>query len=351
MGKRISKETREFQIREICKNRDYLFLGWVAGYIGLSSKIIVANTETNNVWEPILHKFLTLKPDPSEGIINKTLLKVKESTKVNRYSNIKRVGCTLDKHMLFSFYCNSCKVEGVVSSYSLRKDILRCDCKESPRPKLLYNKGVKDLVTSCDYCPYYVKWGGMIRRCFSDNPNDLAKFPSYVNTTVCESWLYFSNFYYWCKEQEHFYGISVADFNLDKDLKSLKTKGSLYSPKYCTFVSPAVNSFLTDSLSARGEQPLGVYLRKGKYIAQCKDPFNRQSNGKTAYLHLGSFNSAEEAHLVWAKCKYNFAKRLTACLKNNPKNILGNFLVDTYKIILEEAKYNVESNSPKWKNA
>lgn len=78
---------------------------------------------------------------------------------------------------------------------------------------------------------------------------------------VSDKWKLFSNFKSWCMLQEEIYNIDIANYNIDKDLKSLRTKGNLYSEDLCTFITPQINSFMTDNLIKRGEWPLG-YIKE-----------------------------------------------------------------------------------------
>ena len=48
-------------------------------------------------------------------------------------------------------------------------------------------------------CPYYIKWGNMLRRCYS--PTYQAETPTYEKVKVEDSWLYFSNFKRWMETQ------------------------------------------------------------------------------------------------------------------------------------------------------
>tara|TARA_Y100001963_G_C6697518_1_gene407707 strand:+ start:490 stop:789 length:300 start_codon:yes stop_codon:yes gene_type:complete len=96
---------------------------------------------------------------------------------------------------------------------------------------------------------------------------------------------------------------------------------------------------MTDNYVNRGDYLLGVHKKEdGKFYAQCKNPFERYSNGKTKVVHLGSFTREVDAHVRWAEEKYNIAIRLTNCNKNNRNNVLGLNLVFKYKSILDKAK-------------
>lgn len=137
-------------------------------------------------------------------------------------------------------------------------------------------------------CPYYSVWVGMLRRCY--NEPFLLKNPSYRGTTVCDEWLTFSNFKVWMQ------GHDWKGKQLDKDILG---DGKTYSPEFCAFIPAALNAFLTDHRSARGEFPIGVSLHScGKFQAKCRDPFT----GGQGYI--GLFDTAELAHEAWKNRKH-----------------------------------------------
>ena len=93
---------------------------------------------------------------------------------------------------------------------------------------------------------------------------------------------------------------------LDKDI--IVPGNRLYSPETCAFVLDATNSFVTARDACRGGYPVGVhfYKLKGKYQAQCGNPFTGKQE------HLGYFSTPEEAHEAWRKRKYDLAQRVAA---------------------------------------
>ena len=168
--------------------------------------------------------------------------------------------------------------------------------------KLVYGVGINDadysvnsVIGSCQVmCPYYDKWKGMLRRCYSKKYHN--KQPTYINCTVCEEWLTFSTFKRWMETQDW------QDKHLDKDLLCKDNK--VYSAIYCVFVSQQINSFLTDRVNNRGEFLIGVdYIsRLGKFRASCSDGKRTQ--------YLGLFNTELEAHLKWKAKKHTIACEL-----------------------------------------
>lgn len=136
-------------------------------------------------------------------------------------------------------------------------------------------------------CPYYSVWVHMLQRCYGSKVGN--KDATYVDCTVCESWLTFSNFRNWMNTQD------FTDKQLDKDL--LVYGNRQYSPETCIFVTSRINKLLTDSRASKGDCPTGVhwFKRYGKYQVRC-------SNGIKS-VHLGYFDNEEEAAGVYKTFK------------------------------------------------
>lgn len=142
-------------------------------------------------------------------------------------------------------------------------------------------------------CPFYKKWKSMLARCYSQKY--LKMYPSYEGASVCNEWLVFSNFKRWMEKQDW------EDSVLDKDI----LKGSReYNENSCVFVTQLVNSFILDRSRDRGGYPIGVHLSKGRYSAQCSNPFTKKRES------LGFFDTPEEAHLAWKSRKHELACQL-----------------------------------------
>lgn len=168
--------------------------------------------------------------------------------------------------------------------------------------KLVYGVGIND----ADYvvcptingkqvvCPFYSSWQSMLERCYSSKC--LAKRPTYMGCSVCDEWLTFSNYKRWMETQ------NWKGKEPDKDL--LVRGNKVYSSETCVFLDQRTNKFILDSGAARGEHPIGVSLLRGKFQAQCKNPFTRKLE------YLGLFLCPNQAHLAWKKCKHEFACQL-----------------------------------------
>jgi hypothetical protein len=145
-------------------------------------------------------------------------------------------------------------------------------------------------------CPYYSKWIGILERVLSERYHKVK--PSYVGTTICEEWKYFTNFKKWVDEQPNRNWESCEP---DKDILSFN--GKHYSPETCVFISPRVNSFITDRKQKRGEYMLGVswHKKSNKLAAQCC------TYGENTSRHIGYFTNELEAHKAWQAKKHEYA--------------------------------------------
>jgi len=142
------------------------------------------------------------------------------------------------------------------------------------------------------FCPYYDRWKGMLRRCYSASEH--KRSPSYIGCSVCDEWLLFSNFKKWMATQDW------QGKQLDKDL--LVQGNKIYSPECCLFVSKAINSLLTGDRSNKGDNPQGVSFNKcaKEYIA------NVFTKGKQVYI--GSFCTSDLAFEAYKTAKYAIIK-------------------------------------------
>jgi len=77
----------------------------------------------------------------------------------------------------------------------------------------------------------YITWANMIKRCYSKEQQ--IKQPSYVGCTVCDEWHNYQNFARWFSENKK------PNTVLDKDI--ILDGNKVYSPEFCSFVSPSKN--------------------------------------------------------------------------------------------------------------
>lgn len=145
-------------------------------------------------------------------------------------------------------------------------------------------------------CPFYKKWKSMIERSCSVKYKDA--YPAYADVSVCDEWVYFSNFKSWMETQDW------EGKELDKDILLIGNK--IYSPDTCVFVDAKLNSFILDNSARRGNWPIGVYYdkRKNRYMSRC-------SIGD-GYGYLGCFGTPEEAHNAWRTAKWKLAQEFIA---------------------------------------
>lgn len=152
----------------------------------------------------------------------------------------------------------------------------------------LYQDGKRKKIYLCEV---YKKWQNMIHRCYSkSNSSGLSR---YEDVSVCDEWLRFSNFKKWIGDRD------LRNLEIDKDLKVDGNR--VYGPETCLLVTHEVNSFLVLSNNIRGDYPVGVCLfkRDGNYHSYIKH------NGKR--IHIGYFDTPEEAHKAWQSKKLDFA--------------------------------------------
>ena len=150
-------------------------------------------------------------------------------------------------------------------------------------------------------CPIYAKWVNMLCRCYSAGYQDL--YPSYRGCSVTPEWLRFSVFKEWMDSKD-WHGKE-----LDKDL--LVPGNKLYSPSTCCFISPRLNSFISERDYSEAELPIGVTTQaNGTFRTKCRDMNRKQ-------VSLGTYQTKAEAHEAWRVFKLEMAKK-HAALENNP---------------------------------
>lgn len=175
---------------------------------------------------------------------------------------------------------------------------------KSGKPRLVYSKkplcgvGINDApyqVTMNLFgprvtCPVYQTWSSMIKRCYSDKVH--LKRPTYTDCNVASEWHSFMSFREWWLQ--HY----KEGYHLDKDL--IVPASKIYSPATCIFVPSWLNSFTVAKDANRGLLPLGVSLSNVQvskpYLARCADGCGKQ-------VHLGLYNTPEEAHQAWLSYK------------------------------------------------
>ena len=165
----------------------------------------------------------------------------------------------------------------------LSKSCGRCE-------KLVSGFGVLDVDYVVNSCPFYLTWRGIIHRCYSEYSNN--KHPTYIDKTVSEEWRHFSRFKSWM-ENHNWNGMQ-----LDKDL--LVLGNTVYGPQTCWFLPSQVNKVLAQASRHNSNLPLGVTrYRDGKRFV-----------GRCVNVHLGLFDSAQEAHKSWQEARSEHIARV-----------------------------------------
>lgn len=154
------------------------------------------------------------------------------------------------------------------------------------------NDVVGDSKPSSPYYKIYDLWRGIIKRCYSDNRSQ--KNMSYINTTICDEWEYYSNFKEW------FQNNYIEGYQLDKDI--IGGDKNIYSPETCAFVPGLINSCVIDG--NRGNNYVGVsYMSGDRHLKRYRPVISKF--GKQV-RNLGLYQTPEEAHRVWQQEKINY---------------------------------------------
>lgn len=151
-------------------------------------------------------------------------------------------------------------------------------------------------------CPYYLKWIGILQRCYDKSFHD--RQPTYKGCAVCDEWLAFTNFRRWMASQ------SWKGKELDKDL--LVPGNKIYSPVTCCFVSSRINSILTYNRNKKSGLPQGVRVceSSGKYLVK--------STSGGVSTSLGSFLTVGSANIAYRNLK---AKQIRDIAKGEKKKV------------------------------
>lgn len=144
----------------------------------------------------------------------------------------------------------------------------------------------------------YFHWRAIIGRCFDENYRE--KHQTYKHCSICNEWLYFSNFKSWFEDHANGY---QDGYHLDKDI--LFKGNKLYSPTTCCFVPQELNKLLTKRNIDRGSLPIGVSKNSGRgkpYVS------NATIGGKQVYL--GKYNTPEEAFYAYKYVKEQYIREI-----------------------------------------
>ena len=155
----------------------------------------------------------------------------------------------------------------------------------------------------------YYTWIHMLDRCCNEKIK--KQKPTYKDCICCDEWLSYENFYEWLHGQENFDIWSKLSWSaIDKDI--LVKGNKIYSPETCCLVPINVNSLFVKQDINRGDLPIGVFMRNGKYNAYCANPLLN----KKAML-IGSYDNKEDAFLCYKHYKENLIKQIADIEYNN----------------------------------
>ena len=147
-------------------------------------------------------------------------------------------------------------------------------------------------------CPFYKTWKNMLARCYSQSY--LKQCPARLGSSVHPDWLSFMSFRSWMVCQDWEGNI------LDKDL--LVPGNMNYGPDTCLFVTPQVNTFVSNRKS-RGVYPNGSGWRA---VASM---FNSQS---VTIVKSKTYRNREDAEDEFRKM-YSSSLESLAYIQKNPK--------------------------------
>lgn len=194
--------------------------------------------------------------------------------------------------------------------------------------KLVYGVGIvgTKYLTKINYkhLKEYDAWTNMLKRCFSEKFK--SQRPTYKDTTCCNEWLLYENFYEWLHSQENFDKWLNGSFTLEKDI--IVKGNKVYSPETCCLVPQNVNKLFTKRDATRGDLLIGVSKRKDKFITKCCNPITNKRD------FLGAYDTQEEAFNVYKIYKEKIIKQIA-----QEEYDKGNITKKCYEAMM---KYEVE---------
>lgn len=182
-------------------------------------------------------------------------------------------------------------------------------------PTSLDNKRLKE----------YITWDNVLYRCFDKDYKKVQ--PTYKESTVCDKWLLYENFYEWLHSQENFNKWLNGDrWALDKDI--LIKGNKIYSPDTCCLIPQRINNLFTKQDCKRGDLPIGVRRRNNKFRVSC----NNMLLGKL--VNIGTYETIEQAFQAYKTYKESYIKQVA-----QEEYSLGNITKKCYDAMMS---YEVE---------
>lgn len=168
-------------------------------------------------------------------------------------------------------------------------------CRSESMKKIIYGVGINDYdgltKKSGESIQSYNIWRQMLCRCYCKKHQE--KFPTYIGCTVCDDWIYFSNFKRWFDKNY------IEGYEIDKDL--IKKGNRVYSPDTCCFVPKEINAIFK-GYQHENNLPIGVTKKHGRYNAR----FSKYHKD----IHLGYFDTPKEAFQSYKIAKEKYIKEV-----------------------------------------
>ncbi len=158
----------------------------------------------------------------------------------------------------------------------------------------------------------YRYWRCMLGRCY--DPNIHAKQPTYKGCSVCDEWLYFSNFKIWF--DTNYNPTTMKSWHLDKDI--LVDGNKVYSPETCCFVPNEINILFQVQQKGNKDMYRGVTKIDNGYCVRM------QINGDRVYL--GYYMDLDKANKIYTDARKKYLKEKAIKYKGLISDVVFNAL-------------------------
>lgn len=228
--------------------------------------------------------------------------------KTHKRNGLFILGLTKDKHQYCFSVCHLV-AEAFVENPNNCKYILHKDGnKENDNAenlmwgccnKKVYGVGINDVgyifLKDGRMRPSYRAWSSMLQRIYQKSAR--IKHPTYQKCSVCDEWLFYSNFKKWFENPANGF---KDGYKLDKDI--IKKGNTVYCPEYCCIVPQRINCLFTKNDKCRGDLPIGVVRSWGRFYAQM---------GKDGVMiKLASYATPKEAFCRYKQSKEAYIKEI-----------------------------------------